>query len=61
MRDMFGDATEGDALDSALRELVERHRLFWRGRIVPEAERPTVYSFLHRSGVAVLVLARGKL
>ncbi len=61
LRDMFGDPTEGDALDIALRTLVERHRLFWRHRAVPEEERPAVYSFLHCSGVAVIVLARGKL
>lgn len=58
-RGMFGEATDGDALDALLRSLVERRVLYWEGSPPGPSERPVTYTFKHRSGVAVTVTAHG--
>jgi len=58
-RGMFGEATDGDALDALLRALVERRVLYWEGPPPGPDERPETYSFKHKSGVAVTVTAHG--
>jgi hypothetical protein len=56
-RGVFGEATDGDALDATLRELVERKVLFWAGKPLGPDDRPRVYRFRHKSGIPVWVTA----
>jgi len=58
---MFGEPMEVCALDSIVRMMVEQHRLFWRERILAEWERPAFYNLRHKTGIAVWLIARGKI
>ncbi len=57
-RGFFGEDADTCALNTAIRGLVEARVLWWRAKPPALHERPPLYRLRHRTGLAVLVIAR---